>query len=106
MPKPINPLDGEVLPLDSKGQPILPPELRPIKNSNKAKNVEPKKTKEGSSNLREPPEWESETSDSGSDSEEDEKRLLRKSESKELGRTRRVGASGSRKPSRRGYNAV
>jgi hypothetical protein len=109
MPKPINPLDGTVLPMGPDGQPILPPELRPAKE---AKTTTDKGKDDGKGNDKKKPsedrgasEWESEVSDSSlspSDSEMEEKKLL----AKELGRKRRRGQQRGKEPSRRGYNAV
>ncbi|GAA5961072.1 hypothetical protein JCM3765_006527 [Sporobolomyces pararoseus] len=116
MPKPINPLTGEVMPLGKDGQPILPPELRPISTAAgdstaiKEKNLQkvPRGTRE-----KGVPKWESEISDASSNSDEEEKTLLEKQFSKELGRTRRrskeLGRPRRLLPSqskRRGYDAV
>ncbi|GAA5898579.1 uncharacterized protein JCM6883_003360 [Sporobolomyces salmoneus] len=103
MPQPINPLDGTVMPLDSSGQPILPPELRPVptaKVSKKKTSVQ--KGPSGNGRRRQekaeekgPPEWESEVSDASSNNDvsEEEKQLLEKKRSslRELGRSRRSG---------------
>lgn len=94
MPKPINPLTGAVMPLDNHGQPILPPELRTIpKAGSVSKADKDSNSHKASVVTREngPPEWESEISDASSD--EEEKTLLEKQRSKELGAPHRRTSS-------------
>ncbi|GAA5831849.1 hypothetical protein JCM3766R1_000125 [Sporobolomyces carnicolor] len=116
MPKPINPLNGEVMPLGPDGQPILPRELRPPSVAKAdARNRIADDARKAKAQERDAPEWESEVSDSSSLGEDgheddDEKRLLNEDEkghlSRELGRQRRERQLRRKRDRTRGYDAV
>lgn len=115
MPKPINPLNGEVMPMGADGEPILPPELRPIPDP----KDKTKKGKEQSEKGNDNDETEGDSGDSdrssisGSEDEGDEKTLLKEdpnikkeARSKELGKSSRRTLAGQRQSRRTGYNVV
>ena len=116
MPKPINPLSGEVMPLGPDGQPILPRELRPPSVAKAdARNRIADDARKAKAQERDAPEWESEVSDSSSLGEDgheddDEKRLLNEDEkghlSRELGRQRRERQPRRKRDRTRGYDPV
>ncbi|GAA5869227.1 hypothetical protein JCM16303_000399 [Sporobolomyces ruberrimus] len=114
MPKPINPLNGEVMPMGADGEPILPPELRPIPDTKDKTKKGKEQSEKGNDNETEGDSGDSDRSSiSGSDDEGDEKTLLKEDPnikkeawSKELGKSSRRTLAGQRQSRRTGYNVV